>query len=222
MLCRWVSEEPLTIHYYFGIIIHGDRVAPDKCRSPRHFPTKYKMRTTPKGQRCNMEVWKDIPGYEGLYQVSNMGRVKSLERVSGYLRKETILGGERIWNGYVRVSLHKDGKYTRFRLHRLVLSTFSPVEGMERLQVNHIDENKENCRLDNLCWMTAKENNNHGTHNERLAKSKQKPILCVELNRVFDSAKAAETELGIARQNISHVLKGKRPVAGGYHWRYAE
>lgn len=174
----------------------------------------------------NMEVWKDIKGYEGLYQVSNLGRVKTLPRVAGagkgYPRKEKILNAEQIWNGYLRVSLHKDGKYKRFRLHRLVLETFSPVEGMELLQVNHMDENKENCRLDNLCWMTASENNNYGTHNERQAKAKCKPIFCVELGRKFDSALAAEKELGIARQNISHVLKGKRTVAGGYHWRYVK
>lgn len=173
-----------------------------------------------------MEVWKDIKGYEGLYQVSNLGRVKTLQRVAGtgkgYLRSEKILNGEKIWSGYLRVSLHKDGKYRRFMRHRLVLETFSPMEGMERLQVNHIDENKENCRLDNLCWMTATENNNYGTHNERMAKTKSKPILCVELGMVFDSLLSAEKELGIAHQNISHVLCGRRPIAGGYHWRYAE
>lgn len=173
-----------------------------------------------------MEVWKDIKGYEGLYQVSILGRVKTLPRVSGsgkgYLRKEKIIKGEQIWSGYIHVRLYKDGKYKRIGLHRLVLETFSPVDGMERLQVNHIDENKANCRLDNLCWMTAKENNNYGTHNERLSKAKCKPIFCVELGRTFDGAIVAEKELGITRQNISHVLKGKRAVAGGYHWRYAE
>lgn len=173
-----------------------------------------------------MEIWKDIKGYEGLYQVSSLGRVKSLPKMFGsgkmYLRGEMIMNPNREPTGYLRVNFYKGKQQRKYRVNRLVMETFNPVDGMEHLQVNHLDENRENNRLDNLSWMTAKENCNHGAHNQRLSKAKCKPILCVELDRVFDGAILAEKELGIARQNISHVLKGKRPVAGGYHWRYAE
>lgn len=171
-----------------------------------------------------MEVWKDIKGYEGLYQVSNYGRVKSLPKRygsgRGYLRAEMILNPNLERAGYLRVNLHKHKEQRKYRVNRLVLETFNPVDGMERLHVNHNDENKENNRLDNLCWMTAKENCNHGSHNEKVSKSKYKPVLCVELGKVFAGAILAEKELGVSRQNIHKVLKGLRPKAGGYHWRY--
>lgn len=173
-----------------------------------------------------MEIWKDIKGYEGKYQVSNLGRVKTLQRMAGigkgYLRSEKIIKPEKITGGYLRVTLHDGSKYKRYRLHRLVLETFSPVGGMETLHANHNDENRENCSLDNLSWMTCRDNINYGTHNERMAKTKSKPVLCVELDKVFESALAAEKELGIHRQNISHVLRGKREIAGGYHWQYVK
>ena len=98
------------------------------------------------------EIWKDIVGYEGLYQVSNIGRVKSIKR-------DKILKEQLNERGYLRVSLSKNGKHKTWRVHRLVMITFiGYVEGKD--QVNHIDGDKTNNRLDNLEYVTPKENTN--------------------------------------------------------------
>lgn len=113
------------------------------------------------------EIWKDIPGYEGIYQVSNTGKVKSLERFvknsgrSGRLYKERILKPNPNKWGYLSVVLQKEGKRKDWKIHRLVLSIFNPVENWEELEVNHIDGDKENNNLKNLEWATKSENQRH-------------------------------------------------------------
>lgn len=171
-----------------------------------------------------MEVWKDVPGYEGYYQVSNFGRVKSLERVrrNGNRFGEMILKPSHKSTGYLYVELYKDGKSRQFRVHRLVLSTFCPVDGMEYLEASHLDDNKENCRLDNLRWMTRKENDNWGTRTERMSRTQGNPVYCVELNRTFYGQGEAARTLNIPQANIWKVLKGERKTAGGYHWQYVK
>ena len=117
------------------------------------------------------EVWKDIVGYEGLYAVSNKGRVKGLERLNSLGRRvnERILIPRRTEKGYLYVYLCREGSYKKYRVHRLVLSTFNPCPDSESLQVNHINELKDDNRLENLEWCTCKENINHGTRNDRAA-----------------------------------------------------
>ena len=106
---------------------------------------------------CN-EIWKDIEGYEGLYQVSNLGRVKSLEKIRGVqFQKEKILIPQTIKGGYLRIGLSKNGKSTKFLIHRLVAEAFIP----KHFTVNHKDGNKTNNSLDNLEWVSQKENNIH-------------------------------------------------------------
>jgi hypothetical protein len=105
-----------------------------------------------------MEVWKDIEGYEGIYQVSSLGAVKSLDRLDG--RGHKILGkllktGNDV-RGYQQVSLSKNGKATVRRVHRLVAETFIP-NPEEKPQVNHIDGYKTNNTVDNLEWTTSLE-----------------------------------------------------------------
>ena len=108
------------------------------------------------------EIWMDIPNYEGYYKVSNLGRVKSLERMINYARsknrklmKEHILFGSVNSNGYKTVNLCKDGYYKHWLIHRLVMLSFV---GESDLRVNHIDENKLNNRLDNLEYITSRGN----------------------------------------------------------------
>ena len=170
------------------------------------------------------EIWKDVVGYEGLYQVSNLGRIKSLERVKSFGRiyQEKIMSPGKNGTGYLYVVLYKDRKHKTFRLHRLILKTFNPVDGMEHLDANHIDENKENCRLDNLCWMSRKQNLNWGSHNERMAKTQSKAIYCVELDKVFQGIRPAARELGLDAQNLMRAVKHPTRTVGGYHWRYAD
>lgn len=117
------------------------------------------------------EEWKDIKDYEGIYQVSNLGRIKHLEQTEytyNYrtktmlkrVRKERILSCKRIGNNYITVDLSKNGNFVAKALHRLVAETFIPNPDNKK-QVNHIDGNKQNNRVDNLEWTTASENNKH-------------------------------------------------------------
>lgn len=112
------------------------------------------------------EVWKPIVGYERLYEVSNTGKVRSLNyNHTGKIRelKPRADGG-----GYLLVSLCKDGKVKTHKVHSLVMAAFVGPRP-EGYDVNHIDERKTNNSLKNLEYCTRRENNNHGTHNERSA-----------------------------------------------------
>lgn len=119
-----------------------------------------------------MEVWKDIEGYEGLYQVSNMGRVKSLgatNRVGWHLR-EKILKQTIEPKGYLKVGLRKNNKIQTVRVHRLVANAFLP-NPFNLPQVNHKDENKTNNHVENLEWCTNKYNNNYGSKPKKSAEA---------------------------------------------------
>lgn len=171
-----------------------------------------------------MEAWKDIPGYEGKYQVSDLGRVKSIERITskGNHLQEKIMKTCKDPGGYAFVGLWVDGKKRNFKIHRLVIETFSPIEGMEKLDCNHKDEDKTNNSLENLEWLSRKENLNYGTHNKKISEAHRVPILCVELGREFDSITAAAKEFGNCRGNIWRVLDKPDRTASGYHWQYVK
>ena len=102
-----------------------------------------------------MEIWKNIVEYPG-YQVSNLGRIKSFKQ-----SKEGRILKQKVNGGYMSVDFRKDGKTYNGLVHRIVLSTFSPVEGWEILTVNHIDGNPSNNKLENLEWMTQSENSQY-------------------------------------------------------------
>ena len=114
-----------------------------------------------------------------------------------------------------------NGKKKTEKVHRLVALAFIPNPD-SLPQVNHKDENKENCCVDNLEWCSASYNCNYGTRNERISQSQYMRIYCVELDRVFDSIKAAQEELGIKGHHISEVCSGKRKTCDGYHWSYCD
>lgn len=174
----------------------------------------------------DIEFWRDIQGFEGLYQVSSLGRVKSLERITPQKHhiKERILNQIKVTGGYLNVNLCKDGKLKRFQVHRLVYQTFVG-EIPEGMQVNHIDEDKTNNRVDNLNLMTPKENVNWGTRNERSAEKHSKQVIQYnlegnEINR-FPSTREVERTLGFAHGYISACCLGKINTAYSYIWRYA-
>lgn len=111
------------------------------------------------------EVWKDIAGYEGLYQISNMGRVKSCERYRINHSKpqrvpEKIKAPSTSHNGYYSVVLYKEGKGKGFRINRLVAEAFCDKPS-DAMVVNHIDNNRKNNKADNLEWVTTKQNVAH-------------------------------------------------------------
>lgn len=111
------------------------------------------------------EIWKDIPNYQGLYQISNCGRVKSLPRKNNkrIINKEIIKVFTKLPNGYLKVGLSKNGKTKHYFVHRLVAEAFIP--NLENKPcVNHKDCNKENNNVNNLEWVTHKENNSYKNH----------------------------------------------------------
>ena len=171
----------------------------------------------------NIEIWKDIKGYEELYQISNYGNVKSLNyRRSG---KEKILKPSKNNDGYLFVVLHKNNIRNYCLVHRLVAKCFlEPIEGKDI--INHKDENPLNNRVENLEWVTQKENLNYGTHNERISKTKSIPIIQLDLQGNFmffwDSAKTASKKLNINQGNIIQCCRKKRKTCGGYKWCYKE
>ena len=177
------------------------------------------------------EVWRDIPNYEGIYQVSNLGRIKSLERIDarGYRLKEKILKPGLVC-GYYQVSLYKNSKVKHYMVHRLVWEAFNGTipEGYE---VNHINEVKTDNRLSNLNLMTHKENMNYGSRTERSAKKQingklSKVVLQFTLDNIlvkeYQSAHQVERELGFNRGNICSCCNGKLKTAHGFIWRYKE
>lgn len=115
------------------------------------------------------EIWRPIEGYEGLYEISNLGKIKSNFRQGS---TTDFLKISNNGNGYMMVRLCKNGKAKKYYLHRLLAQTF--IDNPEdKPQVNHINENRSDNRLENLEWVTQKENNNHGNHNLNSAISKR-------------------------------------------------
>ena len=171
------------------------------------------------------EIWRDIEGYEGLYQVSNFGRVKSLN----YRRtcKEKLLKAYKDKEGYLHVSLCKDGKTKTYSIHRLVAQEFIP-NPYNLPQVNHKDENKTNNRVYNLEWCSVKYNINYGTRNKRQSESRtnytkfSKQVLCVETGVIYPSTSQVEREFGFSKASISRCCLRKQKTCGRFHWRYID
>ena len=191
------------------------------------------------------EVWKDIPGYEGLYQASNLGRIKSLEHKTlqtniygkggiGYSKhKEKILKGWVQNTGYLTVAL-KNKKYS---VHRLIAQTF--IDNPNKFPViNHIDGNKLNNKVSNLEWCTYKHNNDEAIkmgliklkfnsfENRIRAKKINQYDLQGNFIKSYECSTDAEKELKqkgikVNSDNIRSVCNNRRKTAGGYIWRYA-
>ena len=171
------------------------------------------------------EEWRDVVGYEGRYQVSSMGRVKSLERKDRFGRtvKERILKSYINRYGYLLVALCAGGKQKTLNVHRLVCEAFLPrAEGKDA--INHKDEDKTNNNVWNLEWVSHKENCNFGTRNERIAKALSKPVAQytkdVAFIKAWASAAEVKRQLGFNHSNIIQVAKGNRKTACGYIWKY--
>lgn len=179
-----------------------------------------------------IEVWKDIKDYEGLYQISNLGRVKSLKYRKSNKERILILNGA-AKHGYYMVGLCKNHKRKYVTVHRLVAEAFIPNPD-NKPQINHKDENRRNNCVDNLEWVTAKENLNYGSHNEKMTYTMHKvlsnQVLCVETGLVYNSMKEAARKTGISVSGIclackNHPIKDSRgywytpKIAGGYHWK---
>ena len=176
-----------------------------------------------------MEVWKDIPGYEGLYQVSNLGRVKSFPKKKGcgvgYTQKELILKSAS--NGhYLFVVLRKDRKPKMCYVHRLVAQAFIPNPN-KKCDVNHISGIKTDNRVENLEWNTRQENIRHSFDNGLEKPAHKRKIVQYTKNgefvREWDSIVEAAKSVNGLQGNIGSCCRGFRyKTAYGYIWRYKE
>ena len=179
-----------------------------------------------------MEVWKDIPGYEGLYQVSNLGNVRSLRYRNRDEVRELFLKPHN--QGYLQVELHKDGKRKMFTVHRLVAMAF--VDGYEEgKQVNHIDENKKNNVSTNLEWVTVSQNVLHSLLRRTVpatrkypkfyARTDRRPVIQMSLDGEviarWDSTIKVKEKLGYSDWSVKQCCRGNRRTAYGYKWQYA-
>lgn len=180
----------------------------------------------------SIEIWKDIEGYEGMYQVSNMGRVRALDRVKpnsgGQIAKGHILPQSDNGHGYRFVSLWKFNKGRRFYVHRLVASAFIPNPNNFPI-INHKDENKSNNRYENLEWCTQKYNINYGNHMKRLKESyiangNNRPIDVYDKNgaflKTFDCSNEVCKELGVHRRGLYLVCQGVAKSYKGYRFAF--
>ena len=191
-----------------------------------------------------MEIWRKIEGYEGLYEVSNLGQVRSF-----YSGEAKILKPWVDKDGYLTVTLYKNGKGYAKKVHRLVAVAFIPNID-NKPQVNHIDGNKQNNTVDNLEWVTSKENIQHAwntglsrmtkEHKKKLSESHKgkytgkkhpqaKKVICITTGETFNYIREAEEKYNIAHQNISKCCRNMRKSAGKHPatgeklvWEYME
>lgn len=175
-----------------------------------------------------MEKWKEIKGYEGKYEVSDKGNIRSINyHRMGFTK---LLTPRLAHTGYYRIGLSKGCQKKTFNVHRLVAEAFlDNPNGYP--SINHKDEDKTNNNVDNLEFCSVAYNNNYGTHNEKIGnahrnrKDQSKPIIAKDSdgNEIyFPSIKEAERILGVDHSGVCKVLKGKYERMYGYEWRYAE
>ena len=161
----------------------------------------------------SFEEWRDIPGFEGAYQASNLGRIRG---------RRGILHPIVNWDGYHRVALQKEGRPVRVALHRLVALAFIP-NPENKPQVNHKDGDRGNCTAENLEWSTNAENQRHRRRvNGSGGYSSKRAVVNTTTGQSFESLSEAARQTGARIASIQECCKGLRKTANGYGWQYKE
>ena len=181
----------------------------------------------------NTEIWATVKGYEGIYEVSTFGNVRSVDRkIECSNGRVSVLKGKIIStscnpdNGYVYVMLYKGGTMKKHYVHRLVATAFIP--NPDNLpDVDHINEDVTNNTLENLQWLSHKDNCNKGNRNKKISEARKKPINAYDAETgeyigTFSSISKASEILGIYAQGISKVINGKAESAGGVYFEVAD
>lgn len=216
---------------WYNIIV-GIGIRDPKVTCLSDFPTFHSRRTSERqGVIFMQEIWKDITEYEGYYQVSNLGNVKSLtryiKRKSNYtgdmILKGKMLSQNKLDSGYRMVHLSKNGVTKPYLVHRLVAQAFIPnPKGLPI--INHKDENKSNNCLSNLEWCDTLYNINYGTVNERISANKSTPVIQYSLDgsvvRTYRNARVAGKENNISINLIYRCCYKKCCSYKGYVWRF--
>ena len=170
------------------------------------------------------EVWKDIKGYEGIYRISNYGRVESIARVDALGRRipSRIMKLQTNAKGYLHVRLTKGKAYKHYLIHRLVADAFIGERPAD-CEVNHIDENKQNNKLDNLEYVTHLQNVRHGNGIRRRSKAVI-ATLPDGTEEHYASATEAGKKLGVTKNAIGNAIykKNRMKTACGRTWRFAQ
>ena len=179
------------------------------------------------------EIWKDIAGYEGKYQVSNLGRVRSLPRtfldVNGrrQIFKGCVLKRILRKNGYMVVTFYGSGKFHQMMIHRLVAGAFIPNPNNLPM-INHKDEDKTNNHVDNLEWCSAQYNSTYNNIHYRNKEKRRKAVIQMTLDDEFvaeyESVREAERQTGFRNSNISAACRGEKKTkqSYGFHWKFKE
>lgn len=180
-----------------------------------------------------LEIYSPIEGFPN-YLVTNNGRVLSLKDNHGKDRVKELKQCNHI-SGYMHVVLFKNGKGYNKKVHRLVAQSFISNPNNKPC-INHIDENKTNNHVSNLEWVTHKENNNHGTHNQKMSISRKgkclginhpnhKSVIGFKINgcdiKYYKCIKESEND-GFIQDGVSSCCRGKRKSHKGYKWFYAD
>lgn len=160
-----------------------------------------------------MEIWKDIPGYKGYYQASNLGRIKSLlfqnNLYNKKYRRDKILKPKETKDRCLRVELWKEGQHKTYTVHRLIGMTFLSNDNIEKLTINHKDGNRLNNNVKNLEWVTLADNIRHGFENNLYSHQKKTKITDKKTGNeyIFNSMSKASKYIGHGEKYISDKVR---------------
>lgn len=164
------------------------------------------------------EEWKEVYGFDILFEISNKGRVRTKHHgKQGYKKEYRYIEPTDNGNGYLRMNVRQNNHPKTIYIHRLVADAF--VENPNKYcEVNHKDENKHNNVAENLEWCLHRYNCNYGTRNEKCGGKKQ--IRCKETGIIYESVKHASDVFNVGKTALSNCLKGRSKTCAGYSWEY--